>query len=79
MHPITQTTVALGVMVLVGMGAYALVYGVPTSEPELTSMDELKATVAKADETLCRIKLSRSPDELNERGRAERLRCLLRE
>lgn len=59
MHPITQTVLALGVLALVAMGGYALVYGVPSAPAQQTSLDRLKAVTADAEDTLCRFNLAR--------------------
>ena len=78
MHPLTQTILALGVLALVGMGGFVLLNGVPEYEREPTGIERLQMLTARADAHLCRSNLSRSWDELNRKGRADRVRCLAR-
>ena len=78
MNPIVQGILAAGVLVLIGMGGFALVYGVPQAAPEVSTLDRLTSANDAAQERLCRANLSRPLSEMTEAGRAERLRCLAR-
>jgi hypothetical protein len=75
MHPITQTILAAGVLALVGMGGYAMVYGVPEYEEPPTALDELKAANKSADKTLCEFTLSRPLSAYNDKGKADWFEC----
>ncbi len=61
------------------MGAYVTVYGVPERQAKVSSRDRLQEAMDKADETLCRLNLSKDWDSLNRQGRADRVRCLARD
>ncbi|AET42324.1 hypothetical protein DSS3P1_13 [Ruegeria phage DSS3-P1] len=76
MHPLTQFVLALGVVALVAIGGYAVVFGVPTATSEPVAIERLRQLNAEADETLCRFNLSRDWSELSRKGRADRVRCL---
>jgi len=78
MHPVTQGILSVGVLALVGLGGYAVVYGVPQKEEPQTALERLEQATVAADEALCRIKLSRPPEAYNAQGKRERLDCLLK-
>lgn len=78
MHPITQTILAVGVLALVGMGGYVMLYGVPEYDRPLTQSERLDAALESAEETLCRSKLSRPASAYTDRGKAERLKCAIK-
>ena len=78
MHPVTQSILAVGVLTLVGMGGYALLYGVPEYDHPLTQSERLDAALERGEETLCRAKLSRPASAYNASGKAERMRCAIK-
>jgi len=78
MNPIVQGILAVGVLALVGMGGFVMVYGVPPAALEVSALDRLTSAHVAARDPLCRANLSRPLSELTEAGRAERLRCLAR-
>jgi hypothetical protein len=75
MHPVTQAILAVGVLALVGMGGYALAFGLPEQHREPTAMERLDKSMEKADKVLCRAKLSRPLSAYTEAGQREWMRC----
>ena len=78
MHPVTQGILSVGVLALVGLGGFAVVYGVPTQEKAPTSLERLEQAALEAGEAICRIKLSRPHEAYNAQGKRERAACLLK-